>query len=153
MEDKRWPAENYARLAAGLADVAPLVYAGAPSDAAVNAAAGAGTAAADLTAMTSVPALYLILRGARAFIGNDSAPMHLAAAAACPTVAFFGPTNPTLNGPWKTRSLVLQGKEACAPCYADGYFPPCDHRRCLTAITPEHAAAAIREFLDTRSRV
>ena len=152
MEDKRWPADYYARLIASLAAVGPAFVVGGPGDEEVNRTVAAASGAVDLTGRTSLGTLYLLLRRARAFIGNDSAPMHLAAAAGCPTVAFFGPTNPRLNGPWRTPALVLGTAPSCAPCYADGYFPPCSHRRCLTSYTPDQAAAAVREFLDSVTR-
>jgi len=40
-----------------------------------------------------------VLAGARLFVGNDSGISHLAAAAGCPTVAIFGPTNPAIWSP------------------------------------------------------
>ncbi|MEE9455828.1 MAG: glycosyltransferase family 9 protein, partial [bacterium] len=122
---------------------------GGPSDAALNADVAAATGVADLTGKTSLPALYLLFKKAKAFIGNDSAPMHLAAAAATPTVAFFGPTDPKVNGPWHTPALILTHETDCHPCYEDGYFPDCDHRRCLAAITASDAASRIYDFLDS----
>jgi lipopolysaccharide heptosyltransferase II len=151
MEAKRWPAERYVELVNILKSEYGIALVGGPSDAALNAGVAAATGVADLTGKTSLPALYLLLRKARAFIGNDSAPMHLAAAAAAPTVAFFGPTDPEVNGPWRTRSLILAADADCRPCYEDGYFPACESRRCLTDITARHAAGRIYDFLDTIS--
>jgi heptosyltransferase-1 len=152
MEDKRWPADYYVDLIEDLKNAAPVILVGGASDADVNKHVAAAAAVPDLTGRTSLGALFLLLQNARTFIGNDSAPMHLAAAAGCPTVAFFGPTNPQLNGPWMTKGLILRKGEACSPCYADGYFPACADRRCLTGIRPESAAAEIHEFLDSLSR-
>lgn len=152
MDDKRWPADSYIELIRDLKTTIAVVLVGGASDADINRAVAAAAAVPDITGQTSLGALFLLLQGARAFIGNDSAPMHLAAAAPCPTIAFFGPTNPRLNGPWQTRSLILGEKTACAPCYADGYFPPCAHRECLTAVRPEQAAREIYEFLDSLKR-
>jgi len=149
MEDKRWPADYYGALIKALKNAYPVLLIGGPSDADVNNRVSAAASVPDLTGRTSLGALFLLLRGARLFIGNDSAPMHLAAAAGCPTVAFFGPTNPRLNGPWMTKCLILQSREPCVPCYADGYFPACADRKCLTGIKPENAAAEIHEFLDS----
>ncbi|MEM7680502.1 MAG: glycosyltransferase family 9 protein [Planctomycetota bacterium] len=41
-----------------------------------------------------VEALWRVLEGARAFIGNDAGPTHLAAAMGVPTLALFGPSDP-----------------------------------------------------------
>jgi len=43
----------------------------------------------------SLPQLAGLLARASVFIGNDSGPAHLAAAIGTPTVALFGPSNPT----------------------------------------------------------
>lgn len=54
--------------------------------------------------------LARLLAGARLFIGNDSGISHLAAAAGCPTLAIFGPTDPRVWGPAGPRVRVLQGQ-------------------------------------------
>ncbi len=50
----------------------------------------------DLGAMVapSLGALSKALQGARAYVGNDSGPTHLAAQLGVPTLALFGPTSP-----------------------------------------------------------
>jgi lipopolysaccharide heptosyltransferase II len=149
MVTKRWPAENYVELINRLKSDYNVVLVGGPADAELNAEVAASSGVRDLTAKTSLPALYLLCRKAAAFVGNDSAPMHVAAAAGVPTVAFFGPTDPAWSRPWQTSSLVLSHEVECRPCYEDGYFPPCDHRRCLTEISAEEAAALIYDFLDS----
>ncbi|HNT87980.1 MAG TPA: glycosyltransferase family 9 protein, partial [Candidatus Hydrogenedentes bacterium] len=50
-----------------------------------------------------------ILAGARLYIGNDSGITHLAAAVGCPTVAVFGPTDPTVWAPRGARVHVVAG--------------------------------------------
>jgi len=149
MESKRWPPEHYRQLCTELKFDFDLLVVGGPAEAEANARLAAAVGARDLTGKTSLGALYLLLGRAAAFVGNDSAPMHLAAAAGIPTAAFFGPTDPKLNGPWKTPALILSREMECAPCYKDGYFPRCDHRRCLAEITPAEAAARLHEFLDS----
>jgi heptosyltransferase-3 len=50
-----------------------------------------------------------VLAGARLFVGNDSGISHLAAAAGCPTVAIFGPTDPDTWKPVGPRVHVVTG--------------------------------------------
>ena len=47
-------------------------------------------------------------RKARAVLGLDSGPMHLAALLAKPGVALFGPTDPERNGPYGGTVRVLR---------------------------------------------
>ena len=48
------------------------------------------------------------LAAARQFIGNDSGLAHLAAAVGCPTIALFGPTNPSVWAPRGCRVLKFE---------------------------------------------
>lgn len=66
------------------------------------------------------------------FIGNDSGPSHLAAAAKTPTLCFFGPTNDRMWGPLGNSARVLRGRTPCAEgcstkhCYA--------HYQCMSSL-------------------
>lgn len=50
------------------------------------------------------------LAGASLYIGNDSGITHLAAAAGCPVVAIFGPTDPAVWAPKGPNVTVLQAE-------------------------------------------
>ena len=52
--------------------------------------------------------LYRELTFARAFIGNDSGPTHLASIMGVPTIALFGPTDPAVWKPLGPRVQVLR---------------------------------------------
>jgi ADP-heptose:LPS heptosyltransferase len=64
----------------------------------------------DLVGRTSLLQLLELLRRARLFIGCDTGPMHLAAAAGTRVLALFGPADPRRTGPWDPdgRHRVLQ---------------------------------------------
>jgi len=53
-----------------------------------------------------------LLSLARAAVGNDSGPTHLAAAVGCPTVALFGPTDPAAWVPVGAAVRTLRGTSA-----------------------------------------
>lgn len=53
-------------------------------------------------------ALAGLLAEARAFVGNDSGPAHLAAAVGCPTLALFGPTCPEQFAPRGPRVRTIR---------------------------------------------
>ena len=119
---KRWPAENWARLADALADkfgvgislsgdrseqpladeVARLMKSKKPAN-------GAG--------ITPLPLLALLQANSLAFLSGDTGPYHLAIAVGCPTVTLFAPTD---------RGSSV---EACGPHQAD----PLLHRTLQTA--------------------
>ncbi|MFH0844926.1 MAG: putative lipopolysaccharide heptosyltransferase III [Pseudomonadota bacterium] len=57
--------------------------------------------------------LAALLSKCSLFIGNDSAPAHLAAAVDCPNVTLFGPTFPHM---WRPLSPVGEVVFKCVPC-------------------------------------
>lgn len=69
----------------------------------------------EFEAISDVPAgdLVFMLRSFEVFVGNDSGPMHAAAAAGCRVVGVFGPSNPHRWRPWGARSLVVSEDCAC----------------------------------------
>jgi ADP-heptose:LPS heptosyltransferase len=105
---KRWPAERYAELAAGL-DL-PVAVAGGPAEAPLAAAVRArAPGAVDLTGRTGLPALGAVARRAAFAVGNDTGPTHLVAAAGCPTLALFGgESDPALCAPRGRAVAVLR---------------------------------------------
>lgn len=66
----------------------------------------------DLTGQIDLLTAYALLKRARLFIGNDSGLMHLAAAAGCPTVGLFGPSDDRLYAPWGPNTRVARGPRA-----------------------------------------
>jgi lipopolysaccharide heptosyltransferase II len=151
MPEKRWKTERYAKLIELLSPDFTVALVGGPGDEAIGEAVTSKlkTGVTNLINRTTLRELYALLKRADLFVGNDSAPLHLAAAAGTPAVALFGPTDPTLNGPWSDRARVITHQVDCAPCYRDGYFPECDRRKCLDGISAEKVYAASLELLDT----
>ena len=60
--------------------------------------------------------LIPLLEGARVMIGNESGPMHMAAASGCPTVGLFGPGEPEIFSPKVPFFKALHKKLPCNPC-------------------------------------
>src|SRR2546428_12826970 len=60
------------------------------------------------------------------FIGNDSGPMHMAAALGVPTVAIFGPGTPRRTAPLAARGgvVVVTKEYPCSPC-RQNFFREC----------------------------
>jgi ADP-heptose:LPS heptosyltransferase len=70
----------------------------------------------NLTGMTTLPDLIALLAQARLVVGNDSGPLHLAAALGTPTLALFGPTDPNQYRPYPgddQQNRVLQAPKGC----------------------------------------
>lgn len=106
---KEWPPACWTRLAALLRECWgwPLVLNCGPSQQ-QDAAAIRGV----VLNVTSVQGLIGVTRRARAVVGVDSGPLHLAAALGKPGVALFGPTDPARNGPYGGTFAVLRAAGA-----------------------------------------
>jgi len=103
---KRWPVGHYHRLAAALSrrGLTPVVIGTAPE----QPLAAAIPNAIDLTGRTDFDQLTSLARSASVAIGNDTGPMHLIAAAGCPSVVLFSrDSNPALHAPRGALVAVL----------------------------------------------
>jgi heptosyltransferase III len=79
------------------------------------------TRTVDLSAQLTLTELAAVTGQARAFVGVDSAPMHIAAAMGTPTVALFGPSGEMQWGPWGVPARVIASDvHSCRPCGLDG---------------------------------
>jgi heptosyltransferase-2 len=100
--------------------------------------------------------LVEILGASHLFIGNDSLPMHLAAAAGTPVIAIFGPSNAQAWGPYAPhapeRAIVVRRDDLpCSPCiyrgHALGTPQGCPPRPCLTELRIDPVLLAARRLL------
>jgi ADP-heptose:LPS heptosyltransferase len=104
---KRWPIEHYRALAGVLAErgLTPVVI-GTPPE---RPLAQAIPQAVDLTGRTDLDQLTSLARAADVAIGNDTGPMHLIAAAGCPSVVLFSrDSDPALCAPRGPAVSVLR---------------------------------------------
>ncbi len=106
--EKCWPRERFAEVARYLAlwNITPVFLAGPNDDA--SAAMGQHVFRGSLKQAKAV------LSRAILFIGNDSGPAHVAAAFGVPSVVLFGPSNPSIWGPWRTESEIVVAPEGLA---------------------------------------
>ncbi len=98
----------------------------------------------NLAGETSITAFIELTSACRVFLTNDSGAMHVASAAAVPTVAVFGPTEFFATAPAGPRSVIVREAVDCSPCMLRDC--PIDHR-CMTAVTSERVAATALELL------
>ena len=109
-----------------------------------------------LAGATPLKVTAALIEAATLFIGNDSAPLHMAAAVGTPAVGIFGPSDWNEFHPvGKTgyQHRVVHSDLACSPCFRflgnDAPWMPntCYSRACLKAITPQHVMDAASELL------
>ncbi|MFH1878855.1 MAG: lipopolysaccharide heptosyltransferase II [Candidatus Omnitrophota bacterium] len=122
---KRWPAENFVKLARMLLERFPdveIMVTGAGKDLSL-ASAIASRAGSDrcysMAGKTGLNELAALLKKSALMISADSGPLHLASAVGATTIAIFGPTSWKITGPRGTgKSIILSKKVSCEiPCY------------------------------------
>jgi ADP-heptose:LPS heptosyltransferase len=100
--EKRWPAERFGELATHLMgqNITPVIAGTAGEKPLAAIIQAACPRAIDLTGQTSLPELAALAGRAAMAVGNDTGPMHLAAAVGCPGVVLFGRySDPALTAP------------------------------------------------------
>jgi heptosyltransferase-1 len=143
-KSKRWPVEHFAALVKPLHDQFAL-------ESSVVGAAGDKELAAqipgavDLTGRTNLRQLVALMERAEIVIGNDTGPLHIAAALGRPLVALYGPTNPDYTGPYGRLDSVLRHPIECSPCLSSRCRYA--HLRCLAELNPQSVLKEVRRQL------
>jgi lipopolysaccharide heptosyltransferase I len=108
--EKCWPVQGFAKLAQALSKGgAKLVVVGNAREKPLEDELAQACQVELIRAVgeTTVAQLVGLLERCVLFVGNDSGPLHIAAALGIPCLAFYGPTNPRLTGPYGEQHVVL----------------------------------------------
>ncbi len=101
---KCWPPDRYGALCqkiCGALGLRCVLNYGPGEDALVAAVQAASGKAEPVPYKGSLGQLMALLRNAVCIVGGDTGPLHLAVALGTPSVALFGPTDPSRNGPYR----------------------------------------------------
>ena len=113
VEEKRWPAEGFGRVARGLLrqGYAVAVTGSKGESGLAGRVCGLAPGALDLSGRTDLSTLIALVARADVLVSNDTGPAHVAYALGTPSVTVFGPsTNARRWGPMdKNRHAVLLG--------------------------------------------
>ncbi|MFC1704649.1 lipopolysaccharide heptosyltransferase II [Candidatus Omnitrophota bacterium] len=147
-EPKRWSKGNFAKLSDALIKnhKAKVIIAGAPKD--VSLAEEIEQQMQEkpliLAGKTTLTQLAAIMQRASLVISADSGPMHIACAVGTNVIALYGPTLPSVTGPYgKNQTVILQKDTNCKlPCYDVS----CKEYRCMEAITVEDILQYVDRF-------
>ena len=80
-------------------------------------------------------------------IGIDTGMQHIAGALSVPTISIFGPTNPKYIGAFSDCSYFVEYEIDCKYCFGTNQYVHCNHRRCLTEITPQQVMDTVHQVL------
>ena len=121
-EYKLWDTKNYAQLANALCKkqkASILLFAG-PSEQELQTRVSEMIDTPPILVETkNLRHLAALISACDVYIGNDTGPMHIAAAVGTPVVALFGSTNHIRSGPYGEKHTVLESgiDLGCNPCH------------------------------------
>ncbi len=121
-EYKLWDAKKYAQLATALStekNASILLFAGPNERKLQSQVASMMDTPPILVETENLREVAALIAVCDVYIGNDTGPMHIAAAVGTPAVALFGSTNHIRSGPYGDKHTVVQsGMDlGCNPCH------------------------------------
>ena len=153
-EYKLWSAKNYALVANALCraqNAAILLFAGPNERELQKQVSELMDAPPILVKTDNLRHLAALISVCDVYIGNDTGPMHIAAAVDTPVVALFGSTNHIRSGPYgEKRTVVQSGIElGCNPCHPGRNPGGCGAGSCavIAGITVEQVLEAAARYI------
>lgn len=146
---KRWPVENLADIVRWVKEkygLAPVVVLGpADGDVAAGVRQWLGPLAVIFDSL-DLRELIALIAGARLYVGNDSGPLHIAAALGRRCVSIFGSSSSERWRPWETDYRLVQNDFPCNPCPGDRCYA-FDEPRCILSVTVDQVRGACASIL------
>ena len=116
---KRWPAERFVKLADTLIErKTQVLFLGGSDEKQLveEIQAQMRHKSVNIAGRTNLQQLGAVLQSCHLFIGNDSGPMHIAAAVGTRVIGLFGPGSPQRFGPFGENCTAIRKKPDCPPC-------------------------------------
>lgn len=143
---KCWPAERYGELHRALAQKygwrGVVSFGPGERDLAERVRASAGLPE-PVVEMFDLRQLIALLSRANLLVAGDTGPLHLASALGTPVVGLYGPTDPSRNGPYSPRDVVVRKAKPGETTYRRDNSPS----RAMLAIAVEDVLDAVERRL------
>lgn len=150
--ERRWPEENFAKLADLLAEKykASIVLFGSKREIPLmNKVKSLMKSKVVVTGFDLGKTIYLVEK-CSLFIGNDGGLIHISAAQGVKTIALFGPETPVIFGPFNKHNISLFKGIECSPCIKiyEGKYMKCKYKenKCLKLISVGDVLGAVRKL-------
>lgn len=152
-----WPIDRFLKLAEWIIDELPakIIIVGGEEDqpSGEYLKSNLGDLVINLAGKTTLRQSGALLELCDIFVGNDSGPMHLAAAVGIPVIEISchpedgdlgAPNSPMRFGPWDVPQIILQPHQALSPCVSS-----CKSQQphCIREVDLEKVQMAVEELL------
>src|SRR5256712_7535709 len=142
---KAWPAERFATLADLIQTekATQALFLGSDQERSLESriADDMKTPFRSLIGKTSLRALAAVLERAALMVTNDNGPMHMAAALRVPVIGLFGPSDPSVWGPWGDGHRTFYKGVDCRACFHPDCFR--GEQNCMRLITLQEVWEAV----------
>jgi predicted lipopolysaccharide heptosyltransferase III len=148
---KRWLPERFAKLADILIErKMQVLFIGGPNERQLvgEIQSQMRHKPANIAGRTNLQQLGAVLHNCHLFIGNDSGPMHLAAAVGARVIGLFGPSSPERFGPFGDNCTAIRRKSDCSPCMKEKCRVV--EEGCIIEISVEDVLGVIKEMFSGR---
>lgn len=129
---KLWNPASYGTLADRLWEtygLRSIVTYGPGEEALAASVAATSKSGHTLPSLLSLKELWAVCQKAQLFVGGDTGPLHIAAAAHTPIVGIYGPTPSARNGPFAVDDLVIERNDL--DCRESCFRRTCSHISCM----------------------
>jgi heptosyltransferase II len=108
-QGRRWPLHRFIELSKRLSDAGYLILliGDEKDNIIINKTDLSGIHTLNLAGKVSLKELFFLIRKCTLFIGNDSGPMHIAAAQGIKTIGLFGPNTPVRFAPYGKNNRFI----------------------------------------------
>jgi lipopolysaccharide heptosyltransferase I len=146
---KRWPSAHFAELLRRMQSRygGTCLFVGTAEDTALTQAVTRQLHGPnrDFTGTTTLPRLAALLSLCDVMVGNDTGPLHLAAALGRPCIAPYTCTRVALHGPYTSLSGAVETRVPCG----GSYLKKCSTMICMPELSPDRLWPPLAEVLDS----
>ena len=93
---------------------------------------------------TTLRQLAGLIKTCKLVISNDTGPLHIASALNIPVIGLYGPSDPSLVGPYGSNKIVLWKGLECSPC---GVNSRCLDNKCMKCITIDEVLQGVEKLI------
>jgi len=152
---KKWMEEGFievGRKAVKEFGAGVLIFGGPDeADLSKRVAEGIGNKALSVAGVAGLKETAALISRCKAFVSNDSGPMHMATAVGTPVIAIFGPTVKGFGFFPLGRSTVVEKELRCRPCSLHGSKTcPKGHFECMKGITANEVFDKVEGVIQRR---
>ena len=154
-QGKIWPSERFVDLVGRLLDAdgplpgARIAVISAPSEREIAEPVLQSIPADRRIALTdmALPDIVAALKQCRAYVGNDSGLMHIAAAVGTPTLGLYGPSKTDLYGPWGPHTAFVRTRESYEELIGQPGYNRHTTGSLMTSISVDQVFGALSDLL------